>query len=93
MSTKTGTTRAIGGTNIKIRVEIKKTRLKRIREALKTKPANDAVIVAITTIMAVYQTEFQAHWATTPSSKKFKWCHACKYPERLPTASGLLEDN
>ena len=46
-------TKATGGTNIMISVEMRNPFLKRIFEAEMTKPANEAVILAITTIATV----------------------------------------
>jgi hypothetical protein len=59
-------------------VEIRKVRLNLMLEAVRTKPAREAVIVAITTIELVYQIEFQAHLAITPSSKNCKFFQASK---------------
>ena len=50
MRTKIGTTSAIGGTSIVISVEIKNALLNLIFEAESTKPAIDAVTVAMMTI-------------------------------------------
>jgi hypothetical protein len=53
MSTKSGITNATGGSNIIIKVLIRNVFLNRILEAEITKPAREAVIVAITTIAAL----------------------------------------
>ena len=50
ISMKRGMTRATGGTNIMIKVEIRKAFLNRIREAEITNPAREAVTLAKTTI-------------------------------------------
>ena len=69
ISTKIGTTRAIGGTSIVINVEIRKARLNLIVDAESTKPAIDAVTVAKMTIAAVYQSELITQVNITPLSK------------------------
>ena len=73
-------------------VEIRKVRLNLIFEAVSTKPARDAVIVAIITIELVYQIEFHAHLAITPSSKNCRFFQASRYPLSEPNMSGFLFD-
>ena len=53
ISTKSGITNATGGSSIIIKVLIRNVFLNRILEAEITKPAREAVIVAITTIAAL----------------------------------------
>ena len=78
MSTKSGTTRATGGINIMISVLIKKTLLNRIRDADKTKPAKEAVAVAIITIAMLKSTELMTHFSITPLSKNLRLFQALR---------------
>ena len=73
---KIGTTSAIGGTSMVIRVETRNERLKRIFEADNTKPAIEAVTVAINTMEAVYQSELTTQVNITPLSKNWRLSQA-----------------
>ena len=53
-------------------------RLKRILEADNTKPAIEAVTVAINTMEAVYQSELITQVNITPSSKNWRFFHALR---------------
>jgi hypothetical protein len=76
ISTKIGTTSAMGGTSIVIKVEIKNARLNLMFEAESTKPAIDAVTVARITIAAVYQSELTTQVNITPLSKNWRLSQA-----------------